>query len=75
MIDTRRRNFTNATTLYTHSSRPMHQPPIGGRLFCARTSREDKMSHTAWTGMLTPDLLEILSEANTIAGLDAAKVH
>ena len=33
------------------------------------------MSHTAWTGMLTPDLLEILSEANTIAGLDAAKVH
>ena len=34
------------------------------------------MSHTAWTGMLAPALLDsILVEANKVAGLDGAKAH
>ena len=33
------------------------------------------MSHTAWTGMLAPALLDILVEANKVAGLDGAKTH
>lgn len=31
------------------------------------------MSHTAWTGMLLLDLLEILNKANTVAELKAQR--
>ena len=41
----------------------------------ASTLGEDKMSNTAWTGMLAPALLEILVEANKVAGLDGAKAY
>ena len=33
------------------------------------------MSHTAWTGMLAPALLDIIVEANKVAGLDGARAH
>ena len=33
------------------------------------------MSQTAWTGMLAPALLDILVEANKVAGLDGAKTR
>ena len=41
----------------------------------ASTLGEERMSHTAWIGMLAPALLDILVEANKVAGLDGAKAH
>ena len=41
----------------------------------ASTLGKDKMSNTAWTGMLSPALLEILVEANKVADLDGAKAY
>ena len=38
-------------------------------------SRHRRLSHTAWTGMLAPALLDILVEANKVAGLDGTKAH
>ena len=39
----------------------------------AITLGENRMSHTAWTSMLSPDLLRILDEANKVAGLDVRR--
>ena len=44
-------------------------------LVFASTLGEERMSHTAWTGMLAPALLDSLVEANKVAGLDGAKAH
>ena len=41
----------------------------------ASTLGEERMSHTEWTGMLAPALLDIVVEANKVAGLDGAKAH
>ena len=41
----------------------------------ASTFDEDKMSHTAWTGMLALALLDVLVEANKVAGLDGTKAY
>ena len=41
----------------------------------ASTLGEDKMSHTAWTGMLALALLDVLVEANKVAGLDGTKAY
>ena len=39
----------------------------------AITLGENRMSHTAWTSMLSPDLLRILDEANKVTGLDVRR--
>ena len=39
----------------------------------ATTLGDEKMSHTAWTGMLAQELLDNLVEADKCAGLDGAK--
>ena len=41
----------------------------------ASTLGEERMSHTAWTGMLAQALLYILVEANKVAGLDGARAR
>ena len=59
--------FTGPTTLYTTL--------FQAYLAFASTLGEERLSHTAWTGMLAPALLDILVEANKVAGLDGAKAH
>ena len=69
---------THRTTRHPQARPPQEETPhltFLAYLAFASTLGEERMSHTAWTGMLAPALLDILVEANKVAGLDGAKAH